>query len=1324
MTQQQRKRRFSTTAPQTAYCPLPERLLAGMTTLGNGFLGHAANDLLRHNLATGKLSVAAYYRQLRSLMYRLLWLAVAERRNMLFTADVSAAMRQRYRRSYALESLCRRPHRPSQGQDGQRYHRLGLVMAQLGGHDTNVPLGLPVLQWSLWAPETTADLTNCALNDQDLMVGLQALLERIPEDIEHDGSLGAAAFTQLYTRLIEISPELDPDTQRLQLHRLPQPQTADTVTRAVAPDLLTLLLDTTLEPFLEQAMAQDEAEAALLAIKICDPCCGTGEVLLAAAQRVAQRLVRVRTGSAGTRPEDLQTTLYEVLCSCCYGVDPCELAVEVCQLTLAFASMAPGQSLTFLDQRIRCGHPGLGAAPDFLEQGIPTTAFTCLPGDQRRLAAALQRRNFQEQSGQLVLHFAAPSAPEPQTVEPLTGRESAAVLQVSMLADAWCAAFVWPKTDAAPPAVTQDLFRQLGTRPEHVPAAVYTEINRLAQQYRFFHWSLAFPEVFQTPQRRGFDVILGAWPWTPLTLNKRIWLTTHAPLLPPGLTTSIPQAIRSLAQTAPGLYSEFLEAHRQAVGTLHMLKELGFATPGDGGSLRRAAMLLKLSQRLIHPHGRVGCVVSSSRLLTDTTLCQEWLTQDALDRLYVVSNTARRVFTLSPAAAQCLLILRGSPSPQCPADVVWAIDQRHSVNEPQGHVPMCMDDVKLLSPNTHALPIFLTAHDAEITRTVYHRVPILYTPGTSQKAAWALHATPLWPGSQHMPLFLTRQQLEGEGWRLEGNRFRHGTETYLPVYDGTMFRTFDQRWGSYAGTVWEHMPATSKQNPETAVLPRSWVETRHVVHAASHVPPLLLEAYDNRKIEAVLQALAVWLSGHAMQQGQVASNREALAKTYHPVFQALPQNFEAGADAALFANSFPLTSSDIALLKRQPDALAMARTLIDERCPTWFLVWSSVVSPRSARAVNSSILPRVGLDRACYWLRLPTADARLAGCLLANLTSLVVDFCVQHKLRQSSLALEDFMQLPVLPPHVYAAPCTWSPDDNLGDWLVGRVLELVYTSWDLAPFAHDCGYDGPPFRWEDSRRVFLQSEIDAAYSVLYGLSRVDAMHLVAAWQQRQGPQAEALMQQTQLVVQLYDALQQASLTNTAYTSPLDPPPTHAPLAHTPRQTAFTPQLPFRYVTPMERDKFKTCLPLLSLSMVAAAFAEAQATEPEDWVALLSSRALRPGMFIAQMTGQAMHPVIPDGAYCLFERHMSGDTRRLHGRIVLVHSPALEDPETGENFAVRRYHWPHTAGRRASTRRPTLQLLPIHEAFAPLTLPAGQEHERHVIAELLIVLEAS
>ena len=55
----------------------------------------------------------------------------------------------------------------------------------------------------------------------------------------------------------------------------------------------------------------------------------------------------------------------------------------------------------------------------------------------------------------------------------------------------------------------------------------------------------------------------------------------------------------------------------------------------------------------------------------------------------------------------------------------------------------------------------------------------------------------------------------------------------------------------------------------------------------------------------------------------------------------------------------------------------------------------------------------------------------------------------------------------------------------LQDWLLSRVLELTYTSRDLASLGHDCGYDGPPFPWDAERRFEIRCELDAAFFHLY-----------------------------------------------------------------------------------------------------------------------------------------------------------------------------------------------------------------------------------------------
>jgi hypothetical protein len=79
-------------------------------------------------------------------------------------------------------------------------------------------------------------------------------------------------------------------------------------------------------------------------------------------------------------------------------------------------------------------------------------------------------------------------------------------------------------------------------------------------------------------------------------------------------------------------------------------------------------------------------------------------------------------------------------------------------------------------------------------------------------------------------------------------------------------------------------------------------------------------------------------------------------------------------------------------------------------------------------------------------------------------------------------------QLPILPPTAY------TPADV--DFIAPRVLELVYTAWDMKPFAEDMGYRGEPFRWDEERRAHLRAELDAYYARLYGLTRDELRYIL------------------------------------------------------------------------------------------------------------------------------------------------------------------------------------------------------------------------------------
>ena len=149
----------------------------------------------------------------------------------------------------------------------------------------------------------------------------------------------------------------------------------------------------------------------------------------------------------------------------------------------------------------------------------------------------------------------------------------------------------------------------------------------------------------------------------------------------------------------------------------------------------------------------------------------------------------------------------------------------------------------------------------------------------------------------------------------------------------------------------------------------------------------------------------------------------------------------------------------------------------------WFLGWRDVTDPRSSvRTVVPCLIPNTGVsgkfplyisDRADLWT------------FYANLSSFPLDYCGRQKLGGVPLSLFIMKQLPVLPPSTYDESAPWCDGVNMQDWLRERVLELTYTAWDLRPFAQDCGWSGPPFRWGEERRFLLRCELDAAFFHLY-----------------------------------------------------------------------------------------------------------------------------------------------------------------------------------------------------------------------------------------------
>ncbi len=64
--------------------------------------------------------------------------------------------------------------------------------------------------------------------------------------------------------------------------------------------------------------------------------------------------------------------------------------------------------------------------------------------------------------------------------------------------------------------------------------------------------------------------------------------------------------------------------------------------------------------------------------------------------------------------------------------------------------------------------------------------------------------------------------------------------------------------------------------------------------------------------------------------------------------------------------------------------------------------------------------------------------------------------------------------------------------------MVLRVLELTYTSEEMAGVANGLGYQGPPYVWDDPLHCFC-SELDAVFTGMYGLKRFDLANYGLFW---------------------------------------------------------------------------------------------------------------------------------------------------------------------------------------------------------------------------------
>src|SRR5207249_10401576 len=134
------------------------------------------------------------------------------------------------------------------------------------------------------------------------------------------------------------------------------------------------------------------------------------------------------------------------------------------------------------------------------------------------------------------------------------------------------------------------------------------------------------------------------------------------------------------------------------------------------------------------------------------------------------------------------------------------------------------------------------------------------------------------------------------------------------------------------------------------------------------------------------------------------------------------------------------------------------------------------------------------------------------------------------------------------------------------------------------------------------------------------------------------------------------------------------------------------------IAPVKR--FSTHLPVYSLSAAAGGFSESQEVRPLGWIAVANGRSLSKDMFVAQVKGHSMEPTIRDGSYCVFQFEHGGSRK---GKVVLVQSRHLDDPENDGQYTVKRYFSEKEHSDDGTWRHKKITLVPDNREFREIIL---------------------
>ena len=718
-----------------------------------------------------------------------------------------------------------------------------------------------------------------------------------------------------------------------------------------------------------------------------------------------------------------------VLKRCIYGVDKNPMTVELAKVSLWLHSFTVGAPLSFLDHHLRCGDSLLGMR---VAEGTQ---------ELRRLAGlsaqnAITRAETATKGMGRIEEMSDSDVAEVQESSTLFRGVEDTTAELRSLLD-FLQGLRWQtagKTRRARAEFESPLVEVLEQRPAdaHDLLAggpgdeeglsegfqnIWARAKSIAGREGFLHWEVAFPGVWRNWQDNrssgGFDAVIGNPPWDRIEQQEVEWFAIRDNEVALASTGAMRKAlIRRRMDEDNELALQYEEVRNNAATVRALARTYSDYPLLSGGRINLYSLFVERAMSLVKPDGFVG-LLTPSGIYADSNAANFFKTISTSGRLAGLFDFENRrlgsgkppfFIDIDSRFKFCALIFGGQERRFYEAQCAFFLHDTAALNDPERCLPIAPDDFLRVNPNTGTAPVFRTRRDADITRRIYERHPVLVDHSQVRSArAWPVrYMQGLFNMTADSHFFRTALQLQAEGYYpVEGNRWQKGEELYLPLFEGKMVQAFDHRAASVVINLENlHRPA----QPEPATIEQ-------------HQDPAWLPTH----LYWVPASECVW-----------------------------------------------------------PPGL------------NWVLGFKEITAPTNARTFIATLMPAVGFGNKIPILKPETTD-RKEWLLAANFNAMVFDFVTRQKIQGQTLNLFIVEQLPVIPNEAYDRPFGMRSAREIAR---DHVLRLTYTAHDMAPFARDLGYEGPPFSWNEEERRHLRARLDALYFHLYGISREDAAYIM------------------------------------------------------------------------------------------------------------------------------------------------------------------------------------------------------------------------------------